>query len=65
MRPLESMSEVALTEMREQLGELVNRAAYKDERIVLTRHGKAVAALVPVALLPELEVSWCAAYASE
>lgn len=49
------MSTVGVTEARDQLGELVNRAAYSDERIVLTRHGRAVAALVPITLLQELE----------
>jgi len=49
------MIEVGVTEARDQLGELVNRTAYNDERIVLTRHGRAVAALVPIAVLHELE----------
>jgi prevent-host-death family protein len=44
-----------VTEARDQLGELVNRAAYSDERIVLTRHGRAVVALVLIAVLHELE----------
>lgn len=48
------MIEVGVTEARDQLGELVNRAAYGDERIVLTRHGQPVAALVPIALLDQL-----------
>lgn len=49
------MSTIGVTEARDQLGELVNRAAYSDERIVLTRHGRPVAALVPIAILQELE----------
>jgi len=49
------MTEIGVTEARGQLGELVNRATYGDERIVLTRHGRAVAALVPIALLNEFE----------
>ncbi len=49
------VTEIGVTEARDQLGELVNRAAYGDERIVLTRHGRAVAALVPIAVLHELE----------
>ncbi len=49
------MSSIGVTEARDQLGELVNRAAYSDERIVLTRHGRPVAALVPIAVLQELE----------
>lgn len=49
------MTEIGVTEARDQLGELVNRAAYSDERIVLTRHGRAVAALIPIAVLRDLE----------
>jgi prevent-host-death family protein len=49
------MTEIGVTEARDQLGELVNRAAYSDERIVLTRHGRAVAALVPISALRDLE----------
>ncbi len=49
------MAEIGVTEARAKLGELVNRAVYSDERIVLTRHGRAVAALVPIAVLHELE----------
>ncbi len=49
------MPSIGVTEARDQLGELVNRAAYSDERIVLTRHGRPVAALVPIAVLQELE----------
>lgn len=52
---LGTVSEIGVTEAREQLGELVNRAAYNDERIVLTRHGRAVAALISVELLREME----------
>jgi len=51
------MAEIGVTEARDQLGELVNRAAYSDERIVLTRHGRAVAALVPIAVLHDLEAA--------
>lgn len=49
------MAKIGVTEARDQLGELVNRAAYGEERIVLTRHGRAVAALVPIAVLQDLE----------
>ncbi len=43
---------------RQNLAELVNRTAYGKERVVLTRRGKAIAALVPLedlALIEELE----------
>lgn len=43
--------EVAVSEARGQLSELVNRVRFGGERIVLTRHGKGVAALVPLELL--------------
>ena len=49
------MTPIGVTEARDQLGELVNRAAYGDERIVLTRHGRPVAALVSIAMLQELQ----------
>jgi prevent-host-death family protein len=49
------MTEIGVTEARDQLGELVNRVAYGEERVVLTRHGRAVAALVPIAVLHDLE----------
>jgi prevent-host-death family protein len=39
---------MSTAEARENLAELVNRVAYGKERIVLTRHGKEVAALVPI-----------------
>ncbi len=47
-----------MSEAREELSELVNRVAYGHERILLVRHGKEVAALVPAsdaALLDALE----------
>lgn len=44
--------ECSVTQAREQLAELVNRAAYGRETIYLTRRGRRLAALVPVALVP-------------
>jgi prevent-host-death family protein len=38
--------EVAVTQARDELADLINHVAYGNERIVLTRHGKPVAALV-------------------
>ncbi len=46
-----------MTEARDRLGQLVNRAEYNDERVVLTRNGRAVAAIVPVDVLRELEAA--------
>ena len=45
-------------EAREHFSDLINRAAYGKARVVLTRRGKALVAVVPVedvALLQELE----------
>src|SRR3954462_11917226 len=47
--------EVPVTQARADLAELVSRVGYSGERILLTRHGKALAALVPVSDLDELE----------
>lgn len=43
---------IALHELRDNLAELINRALYHRERIIITRHGKDVAALVPVGDAP-------------
>ena len=37
-----------LTELRKQFAETINRVGFGKERVALTRHGKAVAALVPI-----------------
>jgi prevent-host-death family protein len=49
--------DVTLTtgEARERFAELVNRAAFGKERILLTRRGKPLAVVVPVADLEHLE----------
>ncbi|MEV0405554.1 type II toxin-antitoxin system Phd/YefM family antitoxin [Actinoallomurus sp. NPDC050550] len=47
--------EVPVTQARAELAELVNRVGYTGERIVLTRHGRPLAALVPVEDLEALE----------
>lgn len=44
-----------MTQARADLADLVNRVAYSGERVMLTRHGKPLAALVPVADLESLE----------
>ncbi len=49
---------ISTVKAREEFGELVNRAAYGKVRHVVTRHGKAMAAVVPMEdleLLEELE----------
>lgn len=52
------MAEFSTSEARGQLSVILNRAAFGKERVVLTRHGKPLAAVVPVedlGLLEELE----------
>lgn len=39
---------VSATEARENLSEILSRTQYSDERTILTRHGKPVAALVSI-----------------
>ena len=46
---------VTLADARDSLGDLVNRAAYADERVVLSKRGKPVAAIVSLAALDALE----------
>jgi prevent-host-death family protein len=47
--------EVTMSELRQQLGSLVNRAAYGRERVVLIAHGEPKAAIVSVDDLQRLE----------
>jgi prevent-host-death family protein len=39
--------EVPVTEARAEFSELINRVGYGGERVVITRHGKPLVALVP------------------
>src|SRR3954464_15066610 len=47
--------EVPVTQARADLAELVSRVGYSGERILLTRHGRPLAALVPVEDLEAIE----------
>ncbi|MGH3321769.1 MAG: type II toxin-antitoxin system Phd/YefM family antitoxin [Streptosporangiaceae bacterium] len=47
--------EIPVTQARADLAELVNRVGYSGERVVLTRHGRPLVALVPAADLEYLE----------
>jgi prevent-host-death family protein len=47
--------EIPVTQARADFAELVNRVSYGGERIVMTRHGKPLAAIVPPADLERLE----------
>lgn len=49
------MTTMSTKEARDQLSELINRAAYGKERIVLTRRGKGIAAIIPLEDLMALE----------
>lgn len=42
------MSERRISEARESFSNTVNRVAFGGERVVLTRHGRRVAAVVPI-----------------
>jgi prevent-host-death family protein len=46
---------VSVSEARETFADLVNRAAYRQERILIARRGKAVAAIVPIEDVKALE----------
>ena len=49
------MSKIAVIDARKDLADVLNRAAYGKERVVLTRRGKDVAAIVPMDDLNMLE----------
>ena len=49
------MPKIAVIDARKDLAEILNRAAYGKERVVLTRRGKDVAAIVPMDDLNILE----------
>ena len=51
------MSELPISEARDHLGEIVSKAEHTQERTVLTRHGKAVAAVISIDDLRELEAA--------
>jgi prevent-host-death family protein len=50
------VTDVAITSARDELAELANRVAYAHARVVLTRRGRRIAALVPVGDLELLEM---------
>ena len=52
------MGKVSTVKARDEFSDVINRAAYGKERVVLTRRGKELAAVVPiedVKFLEELE----------
>lgn len=55
------MTEVSITSARDTLAEVLNRAAYGKERLVLTRRGKRLVAVIPLEdleLLEDMEDQW-------
>lgn len=53
--------EIPVTQARAELAELINRVVYGGERVVVTRHGKPLVALVSAADLERLEKEEAAA----
>ncbi len=49
------MTKVTTVNARQQFADIINKSAYAKERIVLTRRGKDVVALVPIEDLKLLE----------
>jgi prevent-host-death family protein len=47
--------EIPVTQARAELADLINRVVYGGERVVVTRHGKPLVALVSAADLEKLE----------
>jgi prevent-host-death family protein len=49
--------EIPVTQARAELADLINRVVYGGERVVVTRHGKPLVALVSAADLRRLEAT--------
>lgn len=49
------MSERRISEARESFSTTINRVAFAGERVVLTRHGRRIAAVVPIEDLDLIE----------
>lgn len=50
------MTQFSTVEVRTQLSEVINRVAYGKERVVLTRRGKELVAIVPIEDMKRLEL---------
>jgi len=46
---------VSVSEARETFADVVNRVAYRNERVLVTRRGKPIAAIVPMEQVAYLE----------
>ena len=42
------MSSITVADVREKMSDTLNRVSYAKERVVITRHGKEQAAIVPL-----------------
>ncbi len=51
------MAEIAVSDARVHLADVVSRAAFAGERTYLTRRGRRVAAVVPAELLEAIEAA--------
>ncbi len=49
------MTKFKISDARKDLAEIINRVAYGDERIILERRGKGLAAVIPINDLELLE----------
>ena len=45
---MSAVTAISVADARSDLAELLNRVAYGKERLVITRHGREIAAIVPV-----------------
>lgn len=59
------MLKMTTVEARENFSDLINKAAYGNERVILTRRGKALAAIIPLDDLDLLKLSQMDANNSE
>jgi prevent-host-death family protein len=50
-----SDTQVSVSEAREAFADLINRAAYRHERVLISRRGRAIAAIVPIEDVEALE----------
>ena len=51
------MLKMTTVEARENFSDLINKAAYGNERVILTRRGKALAAVIPLNDLDSLNTA--------
>ena len=47
--------DISIAELRAHLGDLVTRVSYKHDRVVITKHGKPVAALISASDMEKFE----------